>query len=70
MYRSILAVVLVLLVGVFAAGFQRGWLVLSSPSAGEGSEMVNVKPALDRDKTQGDAAPVKKLSTKLVGAAR
>jgi hypothetical protein len=66
MKRTTITVLLVLLVGVVAVGFYRGWFTLSSrPDAG--SKKVDVSLTLDRDKMQEDASAVQKKTTELVG---
>jgi hypothetical protein len=62
-------VLLVLVVGVVAVGFYRGWFSLSSRSPDAGSNKVNVNLTVDRDKIQEDAGAVKKTTTELVGKA-
>jgi len=62
-----MSVLLVLLLGVVAVGFYRGWFTLSSHSPDTGSNKVNVNLTVDRDKMQEDAATVKKEATELVG---
>jgi len=69
MNRTILTVLLVLLVGVVAVGFYRGWFSLSSRSPDAGSSKVNVNLTMDPNKIQEDAGAVKKTTTELVGKA-
>ena len=67
MNRTIITVLLVLVVGVVAVGFYRGWFTLSSRNPDAGSNKVNVNLTLDRDKMQEDASAVQKKTTELVG---
>ena len=67
MNRSVITVLLVLLVGVVALGFYRGWFALSSRSPEAGSNKVNVNLTVDRDKMQEDAETVKKKAAELTG---
>jgi hypothetical protein len=69
MKRNIITVVLVLVIGVVAVGFYRGWFTLSSRSPDAGSNKVNVNLTLDRDKMQEDASAVQKKTSELVGKA-
>jgi hypothetical protein len=69
MNRTIITVLLVLLVGVVAVGFYRGWFALSSRSADAGSNKVNVNLTVDRDKIQEDAEAVKTRAAELTGKA-
>ena len=69
MNRTVITVLLVLLVGVVALGFYRGWFALSSRSPDAGSNQVNVNLTLDRDKMQEDADMVQKKATELSGKA-
>jgi len=70
MNRTVMTVLLVLLVGVVALGFYRGWFALSSRSPDAASKKVNVSLTLDRDKMQEDASAVQKKTTDLVGKLR
>ena len=65
--KKIITVVLVLLVGVVAVGFYRGWFTLSSPNADAGNNKVNVNLTVDRDKMQDDAEAVKKSTAEVTG---
>jgi hypothetical protein len=67
MNRSIIAVLLVLLVGVVAVGFYRGWFTLSSQSQGAGSNKVNISLTVDPDKVKADAETVQNKATQLPG---
>jgi hypothetical protein len=69
MNRTVVAVLLVLLVGVVALGFYRGWFGLSSRSPEAGSNKVNVNLTVDRDKMQEDAEAVKSRAAELTGKA-
>jgi hypothetical protein len=67
MNRFLITVVLVLLVGVVAVGFYRGWFTLSSRSPEAGSNKVNVNLTMDGDKMQADAQTVKDQAAELTG---
>jgi hypothetical protein len=67
MNRSVISLLLVLLVGVAAVGFYRGWFTLSSRSPDAGSNNVNINLKVDRDKMQEDAEAVKNKATELTG---
>jgi len=67
MNRTIMSVLFVLLVGVVALGFYRGWFALSSSHPDIGSDKVNVNLTVDRGKMQEDAAAVKNKATHLTG---
>jgi hypothetical protein len=67
MNRSIISLLLVLLVGVVAVGFYRGWFALSSHRPDAGSDNVNINLKVDRDKMQEDAEAVKNKATELTG---
>jgi hypothetical protein len=69
MNRTVITVLLVLLVGVAALGFYRGWFALSSRSPEAGSNKVNVNLTVDRDKMQEDAEAVKSRAAELTGKA-
>ena len=69
MNRTVITVLLVLLVGVVALGFYRGWFALSSRNSEAGSNKVNVNLTLDRDKMQEDAEAVKSRAAELTGKA-
>ena len=66
MKRSIFPVLIVLLLCVVAVGFYRGWFTLSS-SPEPGSNKVDVKLGMDRDKMKEDAATVENKTKELVG---
>jgi hypothetical protein len=65
MNRSIISLLLVLLVGVVAVGFYRGWFTLSSHRPDAGSDNVNINLKVDRDKMQEDAELLKNKATEL-----
>ena len=67
MKRFLITIVLVLFVGLVAAGFYRGWFALSSRSPEAGSNKVNVNLTVDGDKMQEDAETVKKKAAELTG---
>jgi hypothetical protein len=62
-----MSVLFVLLVGVVALGFYRGWFALSSRNPDAGSDKVNVSLTVDRGKMQEDAEAVKNKATQLAG---
>jgi hypothetical protein len=65
MNRSIAVVLLLLLVGLVAVGFYRGWFALSSSGPAQGDNKVNVKLTVDGDKIEDDAKVVKQKTTEL-----
>ena len=67
MRRSNITVAVVLLVGVVALGFYRGWFTLSSHNPDAGSNKVNVNLTVDRGKMEEDAEAVKKEAAQLAG---
>ena len=67
MNRTVVTVLLVLLVGVVALGFYRGWFALSSRSPEAGGNKVNVNLTVDRDRMQEDAEAVKNRAAELTG---
>ena len=67
MKRTSLLVLFVLVLCVVGLGFYRSWFVLSSPSAGTGSNQVNINLAADPDKMKEDVATVKDKATELTG---
>ncbi len=67
MNRSVISLLLVLLVGVAAVGFYRGWFTLSSHRPDAGSNNVNINLTVDRDKMQEDAEAVQVKATELAG---
>jgi hypothetical protein len=69
MKKKLFAVVVVLVLVVIGVGFYRGWFALSSPSADQGSNKVNVNLTVDRDKIQEDAAAVQNKTAELTGTA-
>jgi hypothetical protein len=69
MKRFIITAVVVLLVGVVAVGFYRGWFTVSSRNPDAGSNKVNVNLGMDPDKMQQDAKLVKEKTSELVGTA-
>ena len=62
MKKNLFAVLIVLVLVVIGVGFYRGWFALSSSSADQGSNKVNVNLTVDRDKMQEDAEAVKNKS--------
>jgi hypothetical protein len=62
-----MSVLFVLLVGVVALGFYRGWFALSSSRPDAGNNKVNVNLTVDRGKMQEDAEAVKNKATQLTG---
>jgi hypothetical protein len=70
MKRFIITVVVVMLVGVVAVGFYRGWFALSSRSPDAGSNKVNVSLSLDPDKVNADAVAVRGKAAELAGQAK
>lgn len=69
MKRFIGTVLLVLVVGLVAVGFYRGWFSVSSDGPATGGNKVNVNLTVDRDKMHSDAEAVKKETSELVGKA-
>jgi hypothetical protein len=69
MNRTVITVLLVLLVGVVAVGFYRGWFALSSRGREAGSNKVNINLTVDQDKMQEDAETVKQKAAELTGKA-
>ena len=69
MNKKLFAVVIVLALLVIGVGFYRGWFALSSPSADQGSNKVNVNLTVDRDKMQEDAQAVQNKTAELTGTA-
>jgi hypothetical protein len=67
MNRFLMTAVGVLLIGVVAVGFYRGWFTLSTRSPEAGSNKVNVNLTMDRDKMQEDAQSVKDRTAQLAG---
>ena len=63
-----MSLLFVLLVGVVALGFYRGWFALSSRRPDTGSDKVNVNLTVDRGKMQEDAEAVKNKATQLAGS--
>ena len=67
MNRFFVTAATVLLVGVVAAGFYRGWFTRSSRSPEEGSSKVNVNLTMDREKMQEDAQAITGRAAELTG---
>ena len=67
MNKKLFAVVIVLALLVIGVGFYRGWFALSSSSADQGSNKVNVNLTVDRDKIQEDAEAVQNKTAELTG---
>ena len=67
MNRSIISVLLVLIVGVAAVGFYRGWFTLSSRRPDAESNKVNINLTVDQDKMKEDAETVKQKAAELTG---
>jgi hypothetical protein len=67
MNRTIITVLFVLLVGVVALGFYRGWFALSSGSPDAATNKVNVNLTVDRGRMQEDAEMVKNKATQIAG---
>jgi hypothetical protein len=65
--RRFYALVIVLAICVVGFGFYRGWFVLSSPNATEGSNQVNINLAADQDKMKDDVEIVKDKAAELTG---
>jgi hypothetical protein len=65
--KRLIAVVIVLALIVVGVGFYRGWFALSSSSADQGSNKVNVNLTVDRDKMQEDARAVQSKTAELTG---
>ena len=70
MKRFLITVVLVLVVGVVAVGFYRGWFAFSSRSPAAGSNEVNLNLKLDPDRMKADAATVRDQTAELVDRAK
>jgi hypothetical protein len=68
MNKKLFTVVIVLALLVIGVGFYRGWFALSSSSADQGSNKVNVNLTVDRDKMQEDAKAVQNKTAELTGA--
>jgi hypothetical protein len=65
--KRIILVLFVLVLGLVAFGFYRGWFAFSSHDADDGTNKVNVNLTVDRDKMQEDAQAAKKKTTELTG---
>jgi len=65
--KRLFAVVIVLALIVVGVGFYRGWFALSSSSADQGSNKVNVNLTVDPDKMKEDAEAVKGRTAELTG---
>ena len=57
--KKLAMVLFVLLLCMVGFGFYRGWFSLSSPSAGEGSNKVNISLTVDPDKVKADTQMLK-----------
>ena len=68
MNRKMIAVLFVLLIGVVALGFYRGWFIMSSRGSDAGSNKVNVNLTVDQGKMQEDAQAVKNKAAELTGS--
>ena len=67
MKKVIITALIVLLPGVVAVGFYRGWFTLSSRSVDAGNSKVNVNLTVDAGKMQADADTVRDQATRLAG---
>jgi hypothetical protein len=65
MKMRFVAVLLVLIMGMVAIGFYRGWFALSSNGPDTGSGKVNINLTVDPDKAKQDAEKVKDKATEL-----
>ena len=65
--KRLYAVVIVLALIVVGVGFYRGWFALSSSTAGQGNNKVNVNLTVDPDKMKEDAEAVKGRTAELTG---
>ena len=65
--RRFIIVLFVLVLGVVAFGFYRGWFAFSSRDTDDGTNKVNVNLTVDRDKMHQDAQAVKQKTTELTG---
>jgi hypothetical protein len=68
--KRLYAVVIVLALIVVGVGFYRGWFALSSSTAGQGNNKVNVNLTVDPDKMKEDAEAVKGRTAELTGQAK
>jgi hypothetical protein len=68
--KRAVVVLFVLVLGVVAFGFYRGWFAFSSHDADDGTNKVNVNLTVDRDKMQEDAETVKQKTTELTDKAK
>jgi len=68
--KRLYAVVIVLALIVVGVGFYRGWFALSSSTADQGSNKVNVNLTVDPDKMKEDAEAVKGRTAALTGQAK
>ena len=69
MKKNLFAVLVVIVLVVIGVGFYRGWFALSSSTADQGSNKVNVNLTVDRDKMQEDAQAVQNKTAELTGKA-
>ncbi len=67
MKKSIITILLVLLVGLVALGFYRGWFALSSHSPDAGNNKVDLNLTIDPDKVKDDADTLKDKAAELTG---
>jgi hypothetical protein len=68
--KRLYAVVIVLALVVIGVGFYRGWFALSSSTADQGNNKVNVNLTVDPDKMKEDAEAVKEKTAELTGQAK
>jgi len=65
--KRLYAVVIVLALIVVGVGFYRGWFALSSSTADQGNNKVNVNLTVDPDKVKEDAEAVQNKTAELTG---
>lgn len=68
--KRIIILLFVLVLGVVAFGFYRGWFGFSRRDADDGTNKVNVNLTVDRDKMQEDAETVKQKTSELTDKAK
>ena len=68
--KRLYAVVIVLALIVVGVGFYRGWFALSSSTADQGNNKVNVNLTVDPDKMKEDAEAVQGRTAELTGQAK
>ena len=66
MKRAVI-VLFILVLGVVAFGFYRGWFAFSSHDTDDGTNKVNVNLTVDRERMQEDARAVKEKTKELTG---